>query len=48
MTEAKQKASGVFMRQSIQEMKGIQQGNYSMHKHNRKLYLEEKAEQYFD
>lgn len=47
MKEAKQNASGTFLRQSVQEMKRIQQGNYTLQKHNRKSYLEEKAEQYF-
>lgn len=47
MKEAKQNASGTFLRQSVHEMKKIQQGNYTLQKHTRKSYLEEKAEQYF-
>ena len=47
MNEAKQNASGTFLRQSVHEMKKIQQGNYTLQKHNRKFYLEGKAEQYF-
>lgn len=46
MKEAKKKASGAFLRQSIKEMREIQQGTYSQKKHNKKLDLEEKAEHY--
>ncbi len=47
MKEAKKKASGAFLRQSIKEMNNIQQGLYTQDKHNKKLDLEEKADHYF-
>ncbi len=46
--ENKHEVSGTFLRQSIDDMKKIRTGAYSVAKHGKKAFLEEKADQYFD